>query len=172
MKRLLSLMIILTLILGLTSCGSKGNSNSETGYEIGDLAYDIEIEDINGEVVNLSDFRGKKVYILAWTSTWGACLSEFPEIREVRESINPDEVELLIVNLTLFDNIKSARMAITTESLDSIAYFDVNGQLGSEYNIVGIPAAFYVNSQGIIKNISYGAETASDILLKIEEISD
>lgn len=90
----------------------------------------------------------------------------------MRESINPDEVELLIVNLTLFDNIKSARMAITTESLDSIAYFDVNGQLGSEYNIVGIPAAFYVNSQGIIKNISYGAETASDILLKIEEISD
>lgn len=69
MKRLLSLMIILTLILGLTSCGPKGNSNSETGYEIGDLAYDIEIEDINGEVVNLSDFRGKKVYILAWTST-------------------------------------------------------------------------------------------------------
>ena len=95
-----------------------------------------------------------------------------PEIRVVRESIDTEEVELLIVNLTKFDNIDTAKKIMNTESLDSIAYFDTNGHFGSEYNIMGIPAAFYVNAEGIIKDISFGADIASDILKKLNKIED
>lgn len=79
---------------------------------------------------------------------------------------------LLIVNLTEFDNIKSARMAVQTESLENVAYFDVNGHFGKEFNIIGVPTAFYINSEGIISNISHGADTADGILSKLKEITE
>ncbi len=71
MKRIFSLIVIIVLVLSLMACDSKEDNNSElvVGYDIGDLAYNIEVENIDGEVVKLSDFKGKKVYLLAWTST-------------------------------------------------------------------------------------------------------
>lgn len=61
MRKLAVLLIV--LILSLVAC------NDSTGAEIGNQAYDFEIQDYMGEVVNLSDFQGKTVFLLAWTTT-------------------------------------------------------------------------------------------------------
>lgn len=97
-------------------------------------------------------------------------MDEMPAIRQVRESINSEEVELLIVNLSKYDNIQAAKDVIEKENIKEIAYFDMNGNLGDEYNIIGIPAAFYIDKDGVINDIKFGREEAEDILLKLERI--
>lgn len=160
---------LLILIITISLVGCSTNS-SGSGFRIGDKAYNIEVEDINGSSVKLNDFKGKKVFILAWTSTWGECLSEFTEIHEVLDEINKEEVELLLINLTEFDNMKSAKMAVEMEELEEIAYFDVNASLGKEFNIVGVPTALYIDGEGIIRNITYGLDNASGIVSKLDGI--
>ncbi|MBJ2354965.1 redoxin domain-containing protein [Sphaerochaeta sp. S2] len=54
---------ILLMIVLLVSC------SSETGSEIGDTAYDFEVEDKDGNLVRLSDYKGKTVFVLAWATT-------------------------------------------------------------------------------------------------------
>lgn len=63
MKKVFVLLISLSLLF-LVGC-----SNGSGGSEVGDQGYDFEIENYNGESVKLSDFKGKTVFILAWTTT-------------------------------------------------------------------------------------------------------
>lgn len=66
MKRILTSVIILLLTLSFISCSSV---KSDTGFNIGDKAFNIAVEDLDGNETKLSDFKGKKVFLLAWTST-------------------------------------------------------------------------------------------------------
>jgi cytochrome c biogenesis protein CcmG, thiol:disulfide interchange protein DsbE len=66
MKRITIVMLLLSMLF-LFGCGSE--TESGTGTEVGDQAYNFELEDYEGNEVKLSDFEGKTVYVLAWTTT-------------------------------------------------------------------------------------------------------
>jgi major membrane immunogen (membrane-anchored lipoprotein) len=53
---------VLALLLG--GCGSSDISN-----KIGDEAYPISLESFDGTKVDLEDYRGKTLYLMAWTTT-------------------------------------------------------------------------------------------------------
>ncbi len=184
MKGALYITYMFILLVFMTSCTSSkspaesltdvaidstSKTDLEVGYEVGNRAFDIEVENFTKDIVKLSDFLGKPVYILAWTSTWGACISELPEIREVRDA-NLGDFEILIVNLSKYDDINTAKEIITSEQLTNEAYFDVNGHLVDNYNITGIPTSFYIDAYGIIKKVEKGKDNAANILSNINDL--
>jgi hypothetical protein len=75
----------------------------------------------------------------------------------------------MLVNLSGHDNVEKARNLMEDYGYEAIAFYDVDDVLTSAYNIVGIPAAYYIKPDGTIKNISFGADIASGILEKIEK---
>lgn len=85
----------------------------------------------------------------------------------MREAID-DDVVLMAINLSKHDNKDRAKEHMESEGLKDIGYYDVNNEL-INYNIVGIPAAFYIDPDGNIKNVSLGGDTAEGILEKINE---
>src|SRR5690554_2548212 len=82
---------------------AEQNSESETGSKIefglnaGNTAYDFQLEDMNGETVQLSDFRGQKVFLNFWASWCPPCRVEMPLLQEFHEE--QDEVAVLGVNV-------------------------------------------------------------------------
>ena len=60
LKKTLLLMI---MVLFLTGC------SSDVTNKIGDIGYDFEMENFQGETLNIGDFKGKTLYVLAWSST-------------------------------------------------------------------------------------------------------
>lgn len=73
------------------------------------------------------------------------------------------------MNLTKHDNKDKAKKIIKDEGLESLSYYDVNDDLNQNYDIIGVPASFYIDEDGIIKKITFGADVASGILEKINE---
>ena len=76
----------------------------ESGKEIkygahkGDMVYDYELVDIQtGEIVKISDFRGKKVFLNFWASWCPPCRAEAPHLQKVHEE--RDDVVILGVNV-------------------------------------------------------------------------
>ena len=60
MKTILSLMVLLTTVAFTPSI-------SDNGYEIGDIATDFKLENIDGNFVSLSDYKDAKGFIVVFT---------------------------------------------------------------------------------------------------------
>lgn len=76
-----SLLILIAVLMGSTAVKAQ---NDDRGYlvKVGDMAPDIEIRYLDGNVKKLSDFRGKTV-MLQFTASWcGVCRKEMPFIEK------------------------------------------------------------------------------------------
>jgi len=85
------------------------------------------------------------------------------------ESIDDDEVTIMLVNLSKQDSTKRAKAIIKENGLEAVAYYDMNGEFMKHFSIPGVPTAFYINESGHVKVKSIGGDNASGILKKINE---
>ena len=161
LKKTLVLMIV--SLIFLTSC------SSDVTNKVGDIGYDFEMENFDGETLNLSEFQGKTLYVLAWSTTWSTCIQELEFISQVGESINSEQSEILVVNMSKQDDMDDAKEIIESKGLNDLAYFDIKGEFAKFYGIIGVPAAYIIDPEGIIEEIHFGLVTSDEILNKIEE---
>ena len=66
MKKIFKLTLVLVVIITVSAFTTKTNS-TDSGYKIGDVATDFELENIDGNVVSLSDFEDAKGFIVVFT---------------------------------------------------------------------------------------------------------
>ena len=73
------------------------------------------------------------------------------------------------MHLSKNDSKSKALEIVEDENIESMAYFDTEGLLSKHYGIVGVPTAFIIDPEGIIKDISFGLLTADEILNKLQK---
>ncbi|MEL0644715.1 thioredoxin family protein [Olleya sp. Ti.3.14] len=66
MKKIFKLTLVLVVIITVSAFTTKTNS-TDSGYKIGDVATDFELENIDGNMVSLSDYEDAKGFIVVFT---------------------------------------------------------------------------------------------------------
>lgn len=61
-------------------------------------AIDIEIEDTDGKMVKISDFRGKVIYLDFWATWCGPCIQESPFFESIAKQFEGKEVVFLPIS--------------------------------------------------------------------------
>ena len=142
---------------------SEENKNSEYGKKIanyielnkdpkvGEKYVDFEIEDTNGKIRKLSDFKDKIVLLEFWASNCGPCRQENPKLVKTYEKYNPKGFEIFAVSQ---DIKKSSWLkAIEKDKLPWLQVSDLKGHDNSAsliYGIKSIPDSFLIDKNGII----------------------
>ncbi|MGQ9555230.1 MAG: TlpA family protein disulfide reductase [Anaerolineae bacterium] len=156
--------ILLMAIGALTVIRSLRGDSAAASAEVGGRAPDIAVQDLQGKTVHLSDFRGQTV-LLNFRTTWcGYCRAEAPELQAAHESI--DELTILGVNINESAEIVSRYM---DELGLTFAMFLDDGNAANTYGVNGIPASFFIGSDGRIFARTVGPLSLSRIRAYLAE---
>ena len=129
------------------------------------LAPDFTVYDINGNAVNLSDFRGKPTIVNFWASWCGPCKSEMPSFEKVYKEYGSD-INFLMINLT--DNsretVKTASAYINNNGFSFPVFYDTDLDGAYTYDIYSVPTTFFIDKDGYV--IAYASGAIDEASLK------
>ena len=116
----------------------------------GQPAPDFTLDDLDGQPVSLSQFKGQVVLLDFWASWCVPCIGDLPYLREVKEKTSNWPVVFL--NISLDADEAAWREAIDKHEIKGV---HVRGDgwgadVAKSYQVMGIPSYYLVDSQGLI----------------------
>ncbi|MGC8874897.1 MAG: TlpA family protein disulfide reductase [Chloroflexia bacterium] len=126
------------------------------GLGRGDPAPDLALEDLNGQTVRLSDYRGRPVLVHFWASWCAPCREELPELQKVFSAQGPDGLMILAVNTTFQDRIVDVERMRTDLGLTFPILLDRDGKAAAAYRASAWPTSVFVDRQGRVHLVQIG----------------
>lgn len=174
-KALLILSLGILLIAGLVAISSKPTNETppegllvEVGTDIGNIAPNFSLKNLEGEIVELSDFQGRVVMLDFWAVWCPFCKHEFPEMESAYKKYSEDGFVILGVHRTATEPIAVAESFIDELGISFPILSDEKDEVYEKFIQVNVmPASIFVDREGIIQNIIYGPK---DITTLEEEI--
>lgn len=139
------------------------NSGNETefGLNAGNTAYDFQLEDMDGNTVQLSDYRGKKVFLNFWASWCPPCRVEMPHLQEFNEE--QDDVVVLGINVTSSESDPENVPAFIEDYGLTFTNVYASTDVTDLYRVESLPTSYFIGSDGIVYERVVGPVT-KDIL--------
>ncbi len=127
------------------------------GIEIGNLAADFRLQDLNGQEVLLSSLRGRPVLLNFWASWCGPCREEMPFIQQVFEDKKWTDRGLMILAVNIGENPATVAKFMKDFDLTFTALTDTTQSVAKMYNIRSIPTTILIGKDGVIQDKIMGA---------------
>jgi len=158
-KALKVITIVLVSIVALSGvllpgCTGSGSASGQ-GPEIGKTAPEFTLKGLDGQEVSLSDLRGKPVLLNFWASWCGPCRLEMPFLQQIYEKWTGEGLVLLAVNLQEDQN--TVQEFVRNGGFTFPILLSPGNEVPLAYNIRGIPATFFIDTDGVIRDIKIGA---------------
>ncbi len=148
MKRVLFLVVIAASLLGLLGMASRPPL-------VGSPAPEIALMDLQGQEVRLSDLHGKVVLLNFWATWCKPCKEEMPAMQAAYDKLRSEGFVVLAVN-ELEDAEKVAEH-IRTHGHTFLVVMDHDNRVANRYGVVGLPASFLIDRQGIVREHVFGS---------------
>jgi peroxiredoxin len=138
MKKNYLLLFTLALLIFFPAAYAPAQSN----------APDFSLKDLQGNVFQLSQQRGKPVLIFFGATWCPSCRNELPAYKEIYETYNKRGLEVIYIDI-----MEPREKIVRFAKANSITYrilLDENGAIADNYAVVGIPTLFLIDKTGKI----------------------
>jgi len=112
---------------------------------------DFKFVTVNEEDINLSDLKGKLVYIDVWATWCGPCIAEHPNWNKMMDEYKDKDIAFVSISI---DNTKEPWVKMVTEKkMAGHQWFTENAwqsDLAKHYNIMAIPRFILLDKEGKI----------------------
>jgi len=109
---------------------------------------DFTIPMLDGTMVNLSQLKGKVVFLNFWATWCGPCRSEMPSMEAVYQKLKDKGLEILAVNLG--DSRDDVSAFMNNYKLNFPVGLDGKKLTGTYYHIQAIPTTYIIDRRGLI----------------------
>jgi cytochrome c biogenesis protein CcmG/thiol:disulfide interchange protein DsbE len=130
----------------------EGGINRTLLPKVGSVAPDFVTEDVYGNPVRLSQFRGQPVWLMFWGSWCPPCRAEFPDIQAAYAQLAPRGLRMLGVSLR-----ESPFEAATYAARNGATFLVLSDpderDTGAAYPILNFPTHIFIDGDGIIRAV-------------------
>jgi thiol-disulfide isomerase/thioredoxin len=112
--------------------------------------------DINGQKINLADYRGKIVLLDFWASWCVPCKQELPFLIEFYNKHKKEDFIVLAVNI---DNKRENMLRFLRENDATNTFpvvFDSNKKIPPLYDLQAMPTSYFIDKKGVVRFVHSG----------------
>ena len=118
--------------------------------------------------LSLAELQGKVVYLDFWASWCGPCRKSFPVLEQLRQQLGSQGFEVLAVNVDEFE--ADALQFLTELPVSYPVVRDGSGTTPKAYGILGMPTAYLIGRDGVVRLVHAGFKTSDVEKLRVEII--
>jgi peroxiredoxin len=135
-----------------------GHAGDGGGLAIGEPAPQLALPNLEGRVVELSEFRGSDVALLFWNPACGHCRAMHESLLAWEAGRSADETGLVVVS-------SGDAAATTQEGFASSVVIDADFEAGVAFSAGGTPMAVRIDSEGnVASQLAAGADAVLTLL--------
>ncbi|MCE4957093.1 thiol-disulfide oxidoreductase ResA [Macrococcoides caseolyticum] len=138
------------------------NKDGEKVVKIGDDAPVFELKTLDGDKVNLKDYRKKGLILNFWGTWCKPCLEEMPDLNQAHNAYKNQGVEVLTIHVK--DSPQQIKQFFS--ALDEEVTLPVgldNGDVMEAYHANDLPNTYIIDKNGKIKAHHKGQMSKEDI---------
>jgi peroxiredoxin/uncharacterized membrane protein YphA (DoxX/SURF4 family) len=136
-----------------TDCGRehpRGNGKAISAATIGDPAPPVRLRDLDGNIVELAEFRGLPTLAVFWQPSCHFCQELLPELKALENSRAQSRVQLLLISTGTPE--ENTRLGMRSPVLLAPDFF-----VGSAFGASGTPSGVLLDAEGrIASSIAVG----------------
>jgi thiol-disulfide isomerase/thioredoxin len=142
------------------------------GLTEGAPAPNFTYNDVDGNPVSLSDFKGKVVYIDVWATWCGPCRRELPHLAALKERFKDNE-NIAIIAISTDADAQRWRDFVAAENLGGI---QLHGRTNDEsdiarlYHVSTLPRFFLIDKEGNVVSNNAPRPSSEDIIPMLERL--
>ncbi|MFB5664170.1 thiol-disulfide oxidoreductase ResA [Alteribacillus sp. HJP-4] len=162
-----SILSVIAVVLGYVFY-TNFISGEETSVSEGDEAPNFILTNMEGEEVELADYKGQGVFLNFWGTYCPPCEEEMPYMENQHKEFEDRGVEVLAVNVGESD--LSVERFVNRHGLNFPVLMDKEKDVLDRYGVGPLPSTFLINPEGEVENIITGSMTEESIKQYMESI--
>ncbi len=128
---------------------------ARAGIKTGDIPPDLLGETPKGEVIRISDHRGRVLVVSFWASWCSQCHRKFPSLDLLQQHLDPERLRVVMVNFkehprVYRDILRNNRKSPVTWTSDP------EGVVSRAFDVRAIPHTFLIDKSGRVAMVQLG----------------
>ncbi|WP_078551921.1 thiol-disulfide oxidoreductase ResA [Bacillus alkalicellulosilyticus] len=157
-KRLITRTVILSfLLLAIGYTFYFSFFNERNSIQIGAKSINFVLEDIDGQLVELNEYKGKGVFLNFWGTFCPECVTEMPIMEQLYQEYSDKGIELIAINAG--ETKLSVQRFVERMNLSFPVVIDTGKGIYDAYGINPLPTTVLINEYGDIVDVYTGPLT-------------
>lgn len=127
----------------------------------GHRAPNFTLQDLDGNSVSLSDYRGQMVLLNFWATWCGFCVYEMPDLQRVYAQYR--ERGFVVLGIDVSEPADRVRRFVESNGIEFPILLDSEQKVTLDYGVQSIPRSFLVAPDGVIAAIYFGPVDAETL---------
>jgi len=152
-------LILISLVVLINHANAKSESTAVPlphGIikQDGRAAPPLKLNNLDGELYNIEDSKGKWVFVHFWATWCGPCRKEIPTIQDIVSQFKGTNLDIAIINTAESEDTVFNFLGLLAPDINSL--MDEDGLITEKWQPRGLPATYLVDPQGKIRYLALG----------------
>jgi peroxiredoxin len=150
--------IAVAVVIGVVVYGGKAKF---TPTSASSPAIDFSIPDLDGNMVDFSEYKGKVIFLNFWATWCEPCKEEMPSMQLLYDTFKRRDFVVVAVSVDS-SGPEGVKKFVEKYKLTFPVLHDRRGKVKEKYKTTGVPETFIIDQNGVIAEKVWGAKNWDD----------
>jgi cytochrome c biogenesis protein CcmG, thiol:disulfide interchange protein DsbE len=135
---------------------------------VGARAPEFALQSLDGSTMQITGFFGHPILISYWATWCEPCMNELNILGRISSEYQARGLQIITINAIEQDDLNLVQQIVTENGISFPVLLDNDDQFARSYQAMFFPTTYYVDQNGVIREIILGDTSEEEFRQKIE----